>query len=454
MKAPVWRQPASRADDSYLIEMANLLHETRGLGTRAEPLAFPSARILLGLTLLAAPLPFGAVYTWAWASLTILMVGVLILWTVGSIQQGRLRIGYSPLYVPMALFFALGSVQLLFHLTLTPIATKESLIKLATDFTLFFVVIQLFSASFAGTWRRVGIAVVVFGFLFSFLSILQFFWSPGRILWVSHDLGGCFGPYVDRDHYAGLMEMLAPVSAAYVLSRPKRDPLRGLLWFAVLVQVVSLLLTGSRGGFVSVLVEMVILSWIVIWRNPLPGRRMRGAVTGLALVAVAALFIWLLPTYVLNRLGTINNYVPEARGGSRPTLWRNSLGIFRDHPWTGAGMGSFVTAYPPHQTYALDLVTEHAHNDYVEALTETGVLGGVLILAALVMFIYIAFRNPVVQAEYEPGWIQLGAAIACCGLLTHSFVDFNLHIPANAAWFAFCAGLASLSGRGDSEQVD
>ncbi len=87
------------------------------------------------------------------------------------------------------------------------------------------------------------------------------------------------------------MEMVSPVSAAYVLSRPKRDPLSGLLWFAVLVPVVSLLLTGSRGGFVSVLVEMAILGWIVIWRNPLPGRRMRVAATGLALVAVAALFI-------------------------------------------------------------------------------------------------------------------------------------------------------------------
>ena len=73
-------------------------------------------------------------------------------------------------------------------------------------------------------------------------------------------------------------------------------------------------------------------------------------------------------------------------------------------------------------------------------------LGGVLILAALVLFIHITFRNLVVQLKREPGWIQLGAAIACCGLLIHSFVDFNLHIPANAAWFAFCAGLASLSG--------
>src|SRR5208337_1900401 len=115
------------------------------------------------LTLFAAPLPYGAVYTWAWASLTILTLLVVILWMVGSIRLGSLRIGYSPLYVPMALFLALGLIQLSFHLTLTPIATRESLLKLATDFALFFVVIQLFSDSPGKTWRRVGIAVLAFG---------------------------------------------------------------------------------------------------------------------------------------------------------------------------------------------------------------------------------------------------------------------------------------------------
>ncbi len=415
--------------------------------TRPKRPAYSAARVLLGLMLFAAPLPYGAVYTWAWASLTILTLLALILWMVGSIPEGRLRIGYTPLYVPMALMVALGCIQLGFHLTLTPIATRESLLKLATDLVLFFVVIQLFWAASAETWRRVGIAVLAFGFVFSFLSILQFLWNPGRILWVGHYLGGPFGPYVDRDHYAGLMEMVYPVSAAYVLSRPKGDSLNGMLGFAVLVPVVSILLTGSRGGLVSSIGETAILGAILIWRNPFPSRRRRVAAAGLALVAVAGVFFWLVPTYVLTKLGTIGNYVPEAGEGSRLTLWRNSLGIFRDHPLVGAGMGSFVAAYPAHQTEVSDLVTEHAHNDYVEALSETGLLGGVLILAALILFMHIIFRNLVVQLQHEPGWIQLGAATACCGLLIHSFVDFNLHIPANAAWFAFCAGLASLSGR-------
>jgi O-antigen ligase len=408
---------------------------------------FSLARILLGAMLLAAPLPYGAVYTWAWASLTLLTMLVLILWMVGSIQEGRLRIGFSPVYAPLALLLLLGLIQLSFHLTLSPTGTKESILKLATYLVLFFVVIQLFVVSPVEAWRHVGIGVLVFGFLFSFLSILQFLWNPSRIIWVGHDLAGPFGPYVDRDHYAGLMEMIIPVSACYALSRPRRDPLNGLLWFGVLVPVVSLLLTGSRGGFVSVLVEIAILGSIMIWRNPLPDSPRRVAATGLALVAVAAIFFWLVPNLILNKLGTVSNYTLEAGREGRPTLWRNSLRILRDHPWLGAGLGSFVTVYPPYETHASDLVTEHAHNDYVEALTETGWLGGALMLAALLIFVPTTFRNLTVQLRRESGWIQLGAAIACCGILVHSFVDFNLHIPANAVWFGFCAGLASFSGR-------
>ncbi len=200
-----------------------------------EPRVFALARILLGIMLCWAPLPFGSVHTWAWASLSLLTLVILMLWMFGSLQRGTLAIGYTPVYLPLVGFLVLGMIQLSLHLTLAPTATKESLLKLATYFVLFFVVMQLFVDSPIETWRRVGLAVLTFGFIFSFLSVLQFFWNPARILWVNHDITSPFGPYVDHDHYAGLMELVIPVSAAYVLSRPKRGPLNGLLWFCTLV---------------------------------------------------------------------------------------------------------------------------------------------------------------------------------------------------------------------------
>ena len=68
-----------------------------------------------------------------------------------------------------------------------------------------------------------------------------------------------------------------------------------------------------------------------------------------------------------------------------------------------------------------------------------------LMVAALVMFFGLAFRKLAQRLRDDAGWIQLGAAIGCCGLLVHSFVDFNLHIPANAAWFAVLASVATIA---------
>ena len=125
---------------------------------------------------------------------------------------------------------------------------------------------------------------------------------------------------------------------------------------------------------------------------------------------------------------------------------RDSLRILRDHPWVGIGLGSFEDAYPRYQSFSSDFVVNHAHNDYVKALVETGAVGGTFILLALAIFFRRAFANLHERLQLRVGWVQLGAALGCCGLLVHSLADFNFHIPANAAWF--CASLAvALSGR-------
>jgi O-antigen ligase len=135
---------------------------------------------------------------------------------------------------------------------------------------------------------------------------------------------------------------------------------------------------------------------------------------------------------------------------------RDSLRILRDYPWKGIGLGSFEDVYPRYQSFAADLNVVHAHNDYAEALAESGIVGGLLLLAGLLTFLSRAFAHLRERLEDEPGWIQLGATVGCCGLLVHSFADFNLHIPANAAWFVVLLAIASAgfrpSARGSFER--
>jgi O-antigen ligase len=127
----------------------------------------------------------------------------------------------------------------------------------------------------------------------------------------------------------------------------------------------------------------------------------------------------------------------------RKSLLLDSLQMLRAHPVMGVGLGTFEIGYPRYQSFPSDLWIDHAHNDYVEAMAETGLVGAVLIVSAVVLFFHSAFRDLGDRLMVEGGWIRLGAAIACCGLLVHSFFDFNLHVPANAAWFAVLAGMAT-----------
>jgi O-antigen ligase len=153
---------------------------------------------------------------------------------------------------------------------------------------------------------------------------------------------------------------------------------------------------------------------------------------------------WLIPPETTERFRPTAS-AQDANFADRVSMAADSLRVFRAHPFAGVGLGGFETAYPPYQSVPGEKRVDHAHNDYAEALAETGTVGGILIVAALTFFFVQTGKN--FRASRAPAsdivdWLRLGATIGCLGLLFHSFFDFNLHIPANAAWFVVCAGLA------------
>lgn len=243
------------------------------------------------------------------------------------------------------------------------------------------------------------------------------------------------------------MEMLVPIAALYFLSLPPSSPRRVPVGLSVLVPITSVLLSGSLGGLIGLFLEGLILMAILYKQSASVKRKRLSMVTSLGVGVVALLFFWLAPANVSKRLESATGltHSPELLPRDRLIVWEDTLGMIRDHPLLGVGLGGFRVAFPHYQSFATDLVWDHAHNDYVEALAETGVLGGVLILAALMVFFTAALGDLRRRLESSSGLIQLGAAIGCCGLLVHGFVDFNLHIPANAAWFVVCAALATCS---------
>lgn len=415
------------------------------IGARAGSVSLSLARVLLVGTLLAAPWAFGAVETWAWVLLAEVAALSFLLWAVGCVRRGVLKVAWSPLFIPGGLFILLGLSQLASHSTLDPVATRESLLKLTTDFLFFFLAVQFATTESQRKWQRMGLLATVFGFVLAVFSILQFFSSDGLIYWSVKTEGWAFGPYVNHNHYAGLLELLIPVSAAYFLSRPRKHPGRVMLFFAVSIMLTSVLLSGSRGGMLSLLAEILIVAVIAGSSVASPDWRKWAIVGPLTLLTVSLSFFWLDPGRISGRLATTFKLsrTTDVSFAQREQAALDSLRGLRDHPWLGTGLGSFEVVSPRYRSFASDFLWDHAHNDYAEGLLETGLVGGVLISVAVLMVVRFSLKNLGVRLKQEAGKIQLGAALGCFGLLIHSLFDFNLHIPANALWFVVCVAGAT-----------
>jgi O-antigen ligase len=407
------------------------------------------ARLLLAATLFGAPLSFGAVVPWGKVALGLGASVALFLWAFAGVRQGAFKLSWSPLYIPLTLFFLLGVAQYGVPFALDRSETRQALVLLAADLTFFFLATQLFAGADGGPLCAFGLAVVVYAGAMGLFSILQLAASThGIYAKFAGPWAGLWGPYVNRDHFAGLMEMLIPVGALYGAGYHRRFSLQAWLLpiSAVMLAFASLLLTGSRGGLLALSAEVAIFTFafrratVDSWRQ---GRRLV-MVAAIALLAGLMLFAYVDPGSAAERWGVVAH--PQSWGqwiGSRETMARDALRMWRDHPLLGVGLGNLETAYPRYQTYASDDWVDHAHNDYAEAFAETGLIGALLILFALALFLRLAFRDGWRAFGSLASRIRLGAAIACCGMLVHSLGDFNLHIPANAAWFACLAGIAT-----------
>lgn len=399
------------------------------------------------VTALCAPLPFGAVQPWARAALLIAALILLVTWAAAITADHILRVYWTPLYLLGVLFLLIGIVQYFGHLTLDSFATRGALLGFTTQLIFFFLAGQIIWQAGKKYLGQFGSVVSVYAFLLSLFAIIQLFSGNGLIYWTVKPRWGGFimGPYVNHNHYAGLMELLVPISLAYALSRPTGHPRKMLLTFAAILPLTSLVMSGSRGGLVALLVETAILMWVAVRRVPRLRRRSMAVTLAVGVLVVDLLFLWLAPEWIVHRLESTKNVVSsrELVLGDRLNVSRDTLGAFRDHPLLGTGLGTFAQVFPQYQTFATDLQYEHAHNDYAEALAETGLAGGALIVLALFLGFRSASRNLDTHLTTSEGWIRTGATIGCCGLLVHSFVDFNLHIPANALWFVISLAIAT-----------
>jgi tetratricopeptide (TPR) repeat protein len=132
---------------------------------------------------------------------------------------------------------------------------------------------------------------------------------------------------------------------------------------------------------------------------------------------------------------TFQDLVNPASFYLRLSYWRSGLDMALDNLWTGVGLGNFGTVYPKYQRPGAGDV-KAAHNDYLQALCETGIFGFLLFCGFWAYFIFWGARRLLQETDPRERWILAGLYAGVLAFLIHSLVDFNFFNPA-LAFFAF-----------------
>ncbi|HSY64731.1 MAG TPA: O-antigen ligase family protein [Terriglobales bacterium] len=384
-------------------------------------------------------LAFGAVEIWSGSIVEIGASLLFIGWAVLVLVDDRIKIYWSPLNGPLLLLFGIGLAQLLLRATPYPFLTRVELLKLAAYLLIFFLSTQVFRERRDLT--NLVWFLILLCFSVSLLGIVQHFTSDAKIYgFRTLTAGGDpFGPFVNRNHFAGFVELTLPAGLALLIFRGlRRDmiPLTGLL---TIVPVGAMILSGSRGGIVSFGFEVAVLALLARLRKAPEGPRLVAlAIVGFAALALVA---WLGTGRALERFSTL--HPGDVTLSRRATMVHGAAHIFFDHPIIGAGLGSLVAVYPRYETVYDGHIVDHVHNDFMELLAEMGMLGGLCGLAFLWILVREARNSFTAEQGHFSRGIHAGAIAALCGLLLHSLVDFNLHIPSNALLFLLQSYLAT-----------
>jgi O-antigen ligase len=407
-------------------------------------------RVGLCCLLAFAVLSFGAVEEWSQAVLGVGASLLLIYWAFRQYLLKADLLSIPQEIIPLCAFAVLGVVQIVFHLSASRYQTRVELQLLLTYLILVFLMAHAYS--YVSDWRAYMWFLMLLGFSVSIFAILQYLTFNEKLYWIRvMRYGGMpFGPYVNRNHFAGFAELVIPVSLVPLfLGKVRRERTFIVALFAM-VPLVALFLSASRGGIISFAVQMVLLLLLLGVRRV----RSRYAISGGLVVLAAVMAVsWIGVQQVLQRFSQMQSL--EVSSGKRASMRENTWRLFLDHPVVGTGLGTFQMVFPRYETLYDGKVVNHAHNDYVEALAETGVVGGFLLAWFLGLLVVNSLKGWARSENAFGSMLNLSGLIACSGTLVHSLVDFNLHIPANALLFLFSAHMAVARieplGRGDRD---
>lgn len=439
--------------------------------------------------LIFTPLAFGSVQPWAFTIMEMVSFIIFGVWLLRMCVLKKVEFYATPLLFFMLAMAAVAVIQIIpmppsllgyvsssslriyetfssdgepvwRAMSIDPQSTLDELWKLLSYIAVFTVIINHFKTR-AQVIKIVRLIIWLGVFIAVFAVVQRLTWN-GRIYWIypvrqgiEISAGHIWGPYVNRNHFAGYMELAIPLALGFFLYRMAAVKVlsdmsfirklniyannralmpMGVFLTSALVMAGVLFMTLSRGGIAGLATGLIVFMAMSYKRKSLRGKTALLAIIGAVLVVVVITLSW-------SRLEDRFSDVNEEGRNPRFDVWADSTNLARDFPILGTGLGTFKTAYLSYQTKHPNTLFLNADNDFVETLADTGLVGLAMTGGMIFFFFY-----PVVQVwrVRRNTFVKCMAAagVASCGaLLVHSFTDFNMHVPANAMLITVIAGV-------------
>ena len=258
-----------------------------------------------------------------------------------------------------------------------------------------------------------------------------------------------YGPFVNRNDFAGWLIMVIPLTLGYAVARMQSRHRAGepfdtqiavdskSIWLgmAICMMLAGLLFSLSRSGLLGAFVGLV--SFAVISRRRLTAKRAGLAIGGLgAALAVASAYA------DMGALSTRFGGSLSEGLASRLSIWRQTWPVVRDFWPAGAGVGTYQAVMVLYQTMSRFFYISHADNEFLQILAEGGLLFGVPVLMAIVAGMGLVAKR-LREDHTAIFWLRAGAAAGMLALATQNMVEMTLRVPANSILFAILAAVAT-----------
>jgi len=342
-------------------------------------------------------------------------------------------------------------------LSLLPGETLASTLELLAYVLIGFLVLR--TVSHRKQMRRMMMTLVGVGVFESLYGMFELSRANPRLLFYpkSYGLDSVTGTFVNRNHFAGYLEMVIPLALGLIISRldlfgepgtsfrarlarfvDKGLAQSVLLGVGLVVMAVALLLSNSRSGAVVLVLSFALISVLAAHHF---GHTLFHQDWVRRVVRITLVLIVLFGLYVglENMVGRFA--VDKLLEDGRPRYWGTVLTMVGQFPLFGVGYGAFGEVYQAYDTSEMEYALVHAHNDYLEFLVELGLIGFGLLAFAIGWMLFKSFRTWSGRHHPEIKGLALGGLVSTVAIAIHSLTDFNLQIPANKLTFAVILAL-------------